>query len=104
MTANWLEILREAVAERGQKPVADALGYSRSTVSLVLAGKYAGKTDAVEKKVLAVLARVTCPFNGADMTMADCRAFSSSRAPTHHPLKLSHWRACRQCKNCCKGD
>ncbi|MTD33980.1 hypothetical protein [Paludibacterium denitrificans] len=33
MTADWLEILREAVAERGQKPVADALGYSRSTVS-----------------------------------------------------------------------
>ncbi|MBA4707741.1 XRE family transcriptional regulator [Aquitalea aquatica] len=104
MTADWLEILRTAVAQRGQKPVAAELGYSRTTISLVLAGKYAGKTDAVATKVLAVLATVTCPFNGQEMTMADCRAFSSSRAPTHHPLKLTHWRTCRKCKNCSKGE
>jgi hypothetical protein len=52
--------------------------------------------------VLAVLATVTCPFNGQEMTMADCRAFSSSRAPTHHPLKLTHWRTCRKCKTAAK--
>jgi hypothetical protein len=50
MTADWLEILRTAVAQRGQKPVAAELGYSRTTISLVLAGKYAGKTDAVASR------------------------------------------------------
>jgi len=104
MTADWLDILRTAVAERGQKPVAAELGYSRSTISLVLAGKYAGRTEAVEKQVRAVLAVVTCPFNNQPMSMADCRAFSSSRPPTHHPLKLTHWRTCRSCKHCSKGE
>lgn len=51
----WTELLRRAeLVEGSQAKVAEKIGYSRSTLSLVLAGKYPGKTTGIQEKVLEV--------------------------------------------------
>ena len=52
---DWLSLLRKAVkAEGGQAAVVRTLGYSAATISLVLAEKYNGSTDAIRDKVLEI--------------------------------------------------
>ncbi|KAB2888873.1 MAG: helix-turn-helix domain-containing protein [Desulfobulbaceae bacterium] len=53
----WTELLRRAVAAEGsQGKVADSLGYSRTTLSMVLAGSYPADTTAIRDKVMEVTA------------------------------------------------
>ena len=100
---NWMEMLR---AEADRTSIGDAairIGYSRTAISLVLAGKYAGKTDKVAKAVSRVLATsVDCPYLGDHITSEACREKSLSRAPTHNPQAMGQWRACQRCPNKCK--
>jgi len=50
---NWKRLLRKAIiADGGQAAVARQIGYSASTVSAVLNGKYNGSTAAIEQAVL----------------------------------------------------
>ncbi|MFB9160177.1 helix-turn-helix domain-containing protein [Chromobacterium violaceum] len=100
----WLPLLRAEVGRTSIGQAAKLLGYSRTTVSLVLAGKYPGQTERVAEVVLHTLGRVACPYLGRDLTPDECKAQSTSQAPTHNPLKLAHWRACQQCQNRCKGE
>ncbi|MEX3629341.1 MAG: hypothetical protein VB138_07455 [Burkholderia sp.] len=55
---DWLAMLREAVAATSQTDVAKLLDVSRTTVSLVLSGKYPGKTDRVAARVLKTFGQV----------------------------------------------
>ncbi|OHX21215.1 helix-turn-helix domain-containing protein [Chromobacterium sphagni] len=100
----WLPLLRAEVERTSIGQAAKLLGYSRTTVSLVLAGKYPGQTERVAGAVLNTLGRVACPYLGRDLTPDECKAQSTSQAPTHNPLKLAHWRACQRCQNRCKGE
>jgi hypothetical protein len=103
----WLQLVREESARSSIATVAARLGYSRTTISLALAGKYPGNTGKIEAKALQVLEPVTevaCPYLGASIPVVDCRAFAEQRAPTHNPNKMNHWRACCQCQNRCKGE
>jgi hypothetical protein len=89
------------------RALAARLDYSRTTVSLVLSGTYPGNTDRIAERAIAVLELpqvVQCPYLGQELTIAACRDYSTQRAPTHHPTKMAHWRACQQCQNNCKGD
>ncbi|OLN30423.1 Phage protein [Desulfovibrio sp. DV] len=72
------------------------LGYSRTAVSLALAGKYPGGTDKLAAKVLAVLGGVACPQLGHDVTAAEC-ADKAGAMPTSSPAALRLWRACQIC-------
>lgn len=47
----WIDILRKEVEAKGPKQVAKELGISRSSVDLVLSGKYAASTRKVEDRV-----------------------------------------------------
>lgn len=103
----WLALMREEAARTSKRCLAERLGYSRTTVSLVLSGSYPGGTDKIAARAAEVLelpAEVPCPYLGQTLSIADCRAYSTQRAPTHHPQKMAHWRACQQCQNNCKGD
>ncbi|MTD32546.1 helix-turn-helix domain-containing protein [Paludibacterium denitrificans] len=99
-----LEVLRQAVEQQGQSAVAKTLGYSRSTISLVLAGKYPGRTDQVLARVNEELGKVACPYTGETIALTECMTISARKAPTHNRVKMAYWQACQQCKNCCKGD
>lgn len=94
---NWLTILREAVEASSITAVADKLGISRTTVSLVLADKYPAKPDKIAQKVMDVFARITCPHTGVEITCAECRQISSRTAPTSSPQAMRQWRACQGC-------
>lgn len=100
----WLSLLRAEAERTSMRAVAGRLGYSAATVSLVLAGKYPGKPDRIAKAALALLDVVECPHARQTMTQAECRSIALGSAPTHHPMKLGHWRACQRCPNRPKGE
>ena len=99
MNEKWMDLLIGAVSKSNILEVANKLGYSRTTVSLVLSGKYQGKTDKVAKKVLEVFAIVQCPFLQTEITLKECANFAHCKAPTHNPNKMQHWRYCQRCPN-----
>ncbi|MCA8059442.1 helix-turn-helix domain-containing protein [Burkholderia cepacia] len=94
---DWLAMLREAVAATTQTEVARQLGRSKSTVSLVLSGKYPGKTDRVAARVLKTFGQVQCTHTGQQISLTVCVSFANRRAPLNNPMELSHWRTCRNC-------
>lgn len=99
-TQRWYLLLKDAVARHGVNKVAQMLGYSNHTgTSQVLAGKYAGKTDAFAARVVKVFDVVRCLHNGQSMPMGQCRETATARPPLHNPMKMQQWRACQQCKN-----
>jgi transcriptional regulator with XRE-family HTH domain len=96
----WLELLRAEADLTSRAAVADRIGYSRTTISLVLSGKYPGNTDKIAAKALAGLEpvlTVACPYLGVEIEAAACNQHSGQRAPTHNPAKMNHWKACHQC-------
>lgn len=94
----WLTLLRTEADRTSIQATADRIGYSRTGVSLVLAGKYPGKTDRIARATLSALEQaVDCPYLGEPLAGHECRASATAKAPTHNPMKLSHWRACQQC-------
>lgn len=94
---DWLAILKQAVKASSRQAVADRLDVSRTTISLVLSGKYPAKTDKIAAKVLDMFARITCAHTGVEITHAECRALSTSAVPTSSPQAMRHWRACQSC-------
>ncbi|VVE59858.1 regulatory protein, LacI [Pandoraea captiosa] len=94
----WLVLLRAEAGRTSIQAVATRIGYSRTGVSLVLAGKYPGKTDRIAKAALQALEEaVDCPYLGQPLAGHECRANAMAKTPTHNPMKLSLWRACQQC-------
>lgn len=94
---DWFRLLQEAVAASSRTAVAGRLGISRTAVSLVLSGKYAGKTDRVAARVLRAFGEVQCTHTGQPISLTVCVSYASRRAPLNNPLELSHWRTCRAC-------
>lgn len=103
----WLELIRTEAERTSKAAVAIRLDYSRTTISLVLAGKYPGRLDKLEMKAIKVLEPpviVACPHLGQDIPIEQCKQYSLRKVPTHNPQKMTHWRACQECQNKCKGD
>lgn len=94
---HWLTLLRSAVSATSQADVARRLDLSRTSISLVLAGKYPGKTDRVAARVLRILGQVKCTHTAELVTATVCLDFAARRPPVNNPLKLLHWRACQSC-------
>ena len=63
----WIEILKKEVDAKGPKQVAEELGISRSTVDLVLQGKYIADTKSVLERVKSIYGhngKVLCSILG----------------------------------------
>ena len=96
----WRDLLADEVARTDITAAAKCLGYSRTAVSLALAGKYPGRTDKLEKVVLSKLAdRVHCPFQGDLIAMTACETLRGLALPTSNPAALRQWRACQTCQH-----
>lgn len=100
----WLPLLRDEAERSSIAAAAALLGYSRTSISLVLAGKYPGDTGRIARCVLAKLDKQSCPHLGELISTASCREIALAAAPTHHPLKLGHWRECQRCPKRPQGD
>lgn len=95
---DWLDLLRQAVARETIAGVAERVGLSRSTLSLVLAGKYPAKSlNNVEKKVRDALDSWPCPHYGFVIRATDCRVWRERPLPQSSARDIRFWRTCQDC-------
>lgn len=95
---DWMEILREEVAKSNVTEVARQMGYARSTISLVVHGRYPGDPHKVAARVIEVFSdRRLCPHTQQTISAADCAETHSAPMPTSNAKRLRHWTACRAC-------
>lgn len=95
----WLELLTKAVKNSSKQAVADELEVSRTTISLVINGKYPASPDKLAERVMNIYSRVDCPHLGESITRNQCKVNHSSDAPTSSPRTMRLWRACQSCPN-----
>lgn len=62
----WIDTLKKLVTEKGLGQVARELNVSKTTVSLVMAGKYQASSDKVQERVVLVYSKdgILCPVLG----------------------------------------
>jgi len=94
-----LALLREAIETMGsQAKVGRLLGYSSTTVSQVLSGKYEGQIDTFLTRVEEVFGKteIPCPVLGV---IAYPVCVSERRKPftTANPHRVRMYQACRKC-------
>lgn len=95
--ADWIEALAAECARVGsQAKVARDLGYSPSTLSLVLKGTYPGSTAAIEAVVRGRLMSsvVDCPVVG-ELPTDQCQRHQQAPWAPHNPQRIAFFRACR---------
>lgn len=97
MTEEWFALLKTQIKAKTAQAVAVELGYSKTALSLIMNGKYVGKTDRVRDAVMNRYAFVECPHRVQTIAMYDCISLAHSPAPTHNPIKMQQWRACQSC-------
>ncbi len=94
----WYQLLQQSVSAVGVSATARRLGYRNHTgTSLALKGCYRGDIGPFAARVQEKLGQVACPHTGSTLPLADCHSLALAAAPTHNPLRLAHWRACRNC-------
>ena len=99
MEVTWLAALREEAEKTSKAEAGKKIGYSRTAVSLALAGKYRGGTEKLAAAVLKnLVGRVACPFYGTDISADKCDEHSRRPMSTSSPHDLKLWRACQGCK------
>lgn len=97
MQESWFALLQNRAAQSSRRAVAREIGYSVTAVSLVLNGKYSGRTDAIKAAVLRRWGGVACPYAGKVIPLLECETLANGAAPTHNPIKMQQWRACQTC-------
>ena len=92
----WMLVLGQAVAATSIADVARRLGVARSSLSLLINGKYPGGTDNMVARIMDVLAE-PCPVYGGPRTSEACASRRADPMPTSNPFALRQWRACQLC-------
>ena len=92
----WMHLLGRAVAATSVAEVARRLGVARSSLSLLINGKYPGSTSNMAARVMDVLAE-PCPVYGGGRTSDACATHRAEPMPTSNPFALRQWRACHLC-------
>lgn len=103
MNEEWFQILKDEVEKKSRSQVAREMGYSSTAISLIMSGKYMGKSDKVRDKVLQQYTRVFCPYLKQNIPLCQCVDAQNSKAPTHNPLKMQAWKACQGCLKKCEN-
>lgn len=104
MSVDIKQVLQNQIAKRGTiKAVADALGVSRTQVSLYLSDRYqavGGRADRLEERVIEVLLdQVACPHLSEALSKETCQANAAAAIPQSDPAALKLWFACKSCPN-----
>ncbi len=100
---DWIELLRaERLKGKSIAEIAREIGMKRSSLSLLINGKYpAGLAKVTAKYGPKVLMRyrnqVACPHLGRGIGTAECARHASAPMTMSSPAKLRHWRACQSC-------
>lgn len=100
----WMDVLRAEAAKPNttKQAIADALGVSRTAISLLIAGKYTARTDKVTRKIADKVMdlyahRRWCPHLHRSIAQSACTEHRSTPMPMSDPAALRHWVACKNC-------
>lgn len=93
-----MKLLRNHCKATSITATAEELGVSRTAVSLVLSGKYPGKTEKMAERVMDALSRVRCPYSGDMVRPSFCQDMAG-KIPTSSPGALRWWRCCQTCEH-----
>jgi len=102
--SNWLQLLQKQIETKGQTAVASELGVSKTTISLIAAGKYQASPERIATRVLAMYGaggRVDCPVLGLIEPKACAETQAKAvkigmRAGSPQTLRL--YKACLACE------
>lgn len=94
----WMNLLKQACAAQSQKAVGQRIGYSASTINMVLKGKYTGDLGAVERAVNLKLScqTIPCPILG-DITASACSEHQNKPFVSSGSMRSRLYKACRTC-------
>ena len=101
--SGWLRLLKQQVEAKGVRRVAQELSLSKSTVSLVVTGRYPASTRKIEEAVRRVYGEgkeVRCPVLGQVPVEACVRYWEEAQRVglrTNDPEKLRLFFVCRGC-------
>lgn len=85
-------------AGESQATIARLIGISPSSLSLLLRGSYPARDlDGMERRIVAALGQVRCPYLGRTLPAPDCIAYRTRTIPTSDPKAMRFWRACQTC-------
>ncbi|WP_416053100.1 MarR family transcriptional regulator [Cupriavidus basilensis] len=103
MSEPWFEGLQREIKASTQRAVAERMGVSRPTLSVLVngLGEYGAgkaKTDRIETRYRQAFEQISCPHTGETVGAQHCREKALRQAPTHNPLQLNHWKACQDCR------
>jgi len=97
---DWLAVLRAVAAAQTVKDAAERIGFARSSIALVLSGRYPGGTGRIEAAVRRhLMNQVACPGFGEDIPAADCREWASRPFSAASGRAAQMWRSCQACPN-----
>ena len=100
MNSTAAALLKSAVAGSSVTAVARRLGVARSSLSLVINGKYPGGTGRMEQRIMEILGQ-PCPVYGGARGPEASATRRAAPKPTAKPNSLRHWREGQQCKRLC---
>lgn len=97
---DWVLALAEAAQETTQRAAGEAVGYSPTTVSEVIANRYRGDLTKVETMVRGALmgATVMCPVLD-EIGRDQCRREQTTPFRATNSTRARLRRACRSCPN-----
>lgn len=98
---DWIEALAAKADATGLGGAGEAIDYSGSAVSSVIANKYQGDLERVEGKVRGALLGLTveCPVAG-EMRRSDCLEWQKKPFVASSSYRVQMYRACRSgCPN-----
>lgn len=95
-----LALVKAAAAShrRGLAGVAEALGYSRPTLSRYVNGSYGGAADLEAAIYERYQGLRTCPHDGEEVPVAHCRKRAYAPEPFGGNARQAAWQACRTCQ------
>jgi len=103
MAADWFVGLQREVKASTAAKVAERMGISRPTLSILLNGlgeygKGTASTARIEMRYRQAFERIACVYDGQQVDIEHCREKALGKAPNHNPMKMHHWQACQGCK------
>lgn len=97
--SDWLSTLEKECRETSQKATARKLGYSASTINMVLKGTYTGDMASIERAVNTKLlcSVVPCPVLG-EISPQECSSNQNKPFVASSSLRCRLFRTCRECE------
>ncbi len=98
------DLCRSVVDASTKTAVAEAIGYSRTAISLYLDGKYGAGVEKLEAAILARYDIYPCTHNNVEISGPDCQRRATAPRPFGGRAKEAHWLACQVCQHNKSGD